>query len=124
MGKINNSFVLREDKKGYSQIDIKDIYGIDEVKTFDLDGDGMLEILSRGWDRGSAYYQLFGAKNGNYRLIATFSLESIIENNIIYAPAGLTEYLSTRNEFDEPNTKSHPKGTILKYKKGKLIKIK
>ena len=124
MGKINNSFVLREDKKGYSQIDIKDIYVIDEVKTFDLDGDGMLEILSRGWDRGSAYYQLFGAKNGNYRLIATFSLESIIENNIIYAPAGLTEYLSTRNEFDEPNTKSHPKGTKLKYQKGKLIKIK
>ncbi len=124
MGKINKSYILREDKNSYSQVTVKDIYGIDEVKTFDLDEDGVLEILSRGWSRGDAYYQLFGIKNGNYRLIATFPLDSIIKKNIIYALEGLTEYLLTRNEFDEPNTKIYGEGTKLKYKKGKLIKIK
>ncbi len=124
MGEINKSYILREDKNSYSQVTVKDIYGIDEVKTFDLDEDGVLEILSRGWSRGDAYYQLFGIKNGNYRLIATFPLDSIIKKNIIYALEGLTEYLLTRNEFDEPNTKTYGEGTKLKYQKGKLIKIK
>lgn len=117
------SFLILKKNGKYIDQTYEESYGIKEVKTFDLDKDGALEILSRSEERGSAYYELIGMKNGKYQVIAYFSTDTKFIRDVIYVKEDFNENLSNNYKYAS-HFKSHPKGTKLKYKKGKLIKIK
>lgn len=124
MSDIYSSYLLKEYKDAYSQIEVKGSLGIVEVKTFDLDGDGVLEILSLVQERGSAYYELFGMRNGKYQIIASLSTDTEFIKNVIYVKNGFSEYLPSKDENAYSNSRAHSSRMKLKYQKGKLIKIK
>jgi hypothetical protein len=125
----NSSFLLKENNKVYSHTRTKENdFSIAEVKTFDLDRDGVLEILSESKARGYGGYILYGSKNGKYQMIAFFQSDTTFLKDKIYVGDSFDEFLPIKNDPDKPyppyKSKSHPKGTKLKYYKGKLIKIK
>jgi hypothetical protein len=127
MEDINSSYLLKENNKVYSHTNTKENYGIAEVKTFDLDGDGILEILSNSVARGDEGYILYGLKNKKYQMIAYLSKDTEFLKDRIYVRDSFLEFLSSKDEYVDVypyKSKSHPKGTKLKYKKGKLSKIK
>ena len=128
MSNINSSYLLKENNNIYSHTKTNEWdFSIAEVKTFDLDGDGVLEILSEYKARSSdGNYILYGMKNGKYQMIASLSPSTEFLKGKIYVQDSFLEFLPTRNKmgYYPYYTKSHPKGTKLKYKKGKLIKIK
>jgi hypothetical protein len=120
----NNSYLLKEYNSVYSSLEIQGSFGIEEVKTFDLDNDGILEILSLGQERGSAYYELFGMKRGKYQVIASFSTDTKFFKDVIYVNDDFSEYLPSKDGSAYSNSKTYSPRTKLKYQKGKLIKIK
>ena len=101
-------YIFRFNKGQYikSALDIE-FFGIHKARTLDIDGDGILEIL-------------IGMKNGKYQSIAYFLRNTVIKDGIFLVGHTFHE----RINIDSHAYKSHPKGTKLKYKKGKLIKIK
>jgi hypothetical protein len=128
MSNINSSYLLKENNNIYSHTKTNEWdFSIAEVKTFDLDGDGVLEILSEYKARSSdGNYILYGMKNGKYQMIASLSPSTEFLKGKIYVQDSFLEFLPTRNKmgYYPYYTKSHLKGTKLKYQKGKLIKIK
>lgn len=123
------SFLIQKKNGNYQKYNFEEEayfenFGIEEVKTFDLDKDGVLEILSRSKERGADYYLLLGMRDLKYQLIASFSYDSIIKDDIIYSREDISEILTLKDENGYHKSKTHPPGTKLKYQKGKLIKIK
>ncbi len=115
-----SSYVIRQTGNKNSIAEIESSYSI-EVKTLDIDKDGILEIISKGQSRGGAYFELFGMRNGKYELIAEFLPDTEIKNDLIYAGHMFEEHFPRKSNA---KPKIHSEGTKLKYQKGKLIKIK
>ena len=118
-------FLCKYNGEQYSRMELNNNFHlISGFKTFDLDGDGVLEFLIEETGRSEYYNELFGMIKGKYEAIAYFSTDTLIKNNTIYVKSIFKESKSLKDGYAYSNTKSHPKGTKLKYQKGKLIKIK
>jgi hypothetical protein len=114
--KMLHTCIIKQEGGNYSIVS-SDIYG--SLQTYDLDSDGIPEVLSSVEERASQSYTLFAYKDGEYKEIKSFSnMDSYVE--VSNENKTLTE---TFYVYDEKTQESKNMVQTYKYDQGELQEV-